>query len=127
MIARSTFGPNSLQPSVDRHRALRIGSSGPIWTASWSCKSTLPRAPAPAPISDRTGPGRRGRFWLDKGVSRSTARARSSAAITTHLENPLARRLIAGEFAPGRQPCGSRARSDELGFSLKQRGFIAVS
>jgi len=22
-------------------------------------------------------------------------------AITTHLENPLARRLIAGEFAPG--------------------------
>jgi ATP-dependent Clp protease ATP-binding subunit ClpB len=39
-------------------------------------------------------------------------------AITTHLENPLARRLIAGEFAPGDTVWVTRA-GDELGFSLK--------
>jgi ATP-dependent Clp protease ATP-binding subunit ClpB len=57
-------------------------------------------------------------FLADKGFDPVYGARPLKRAITTHLENPLARRLIAGEFAPGDTVWVTRA-GDELGFSLK--------
>jgi ATP-dependent Clp protease ATP-binding subunit ClpB len=57
-------------------------------------------------------------FLADKGFDPVYGARPLKRAITTHLENPLARRLIAGEFAAGDTVWVTRA-GDELGFSLK--------
>ncbi|HJX64213.1 MAG TPA: ATP-dependent chaperone ClpB [Polyangia bacterium] len=57
-------------------------------------------------------------FLADKGFDPVYGARPLKRAITTHLENPLARRLIAGEFAPGDTVWVTRA-GDELAFSLK--------
>ncbi|MGB8296764.1 MAG: ATP-dependent chaperone ClpB [Polyangia bacterium] len=57
-------------------------------------------------------------FLADKGFDPVYGARPLKRAITTHLENPLARRLIAGEFAPGDTVWVTRV-GDELGFSLK--------
>jgi ATP-dependent Clp protease ATP-binding subunit ClpB len=57
-------------------------------------------------------------FLADKGFDPVYGARPLKRAITTHLENPLARRLIAGEFASGDTVWVTRA-GDELAFSLK--------
>jgi len=94
-----------------RHRALRSAQadrSGPHRGAAIERF----RAPARARYRDRTGPAARS-FLADKGSTRCTARARSSAPSprTWKIRWP---RLIAGEFAPA-TPCGhARQRRTRL-------------
>jgi ATP-dependent Clp protease ATP-binding subunit ClpB len=57
-------------------------------------------------------------FLADKGFDPVYGARPLKRAITTYLENPLARRLITGEFAAGETVWVTRA-GDELGFSLK--------
>ena len=57
-------------------------------------------------------------FLADKGFDPIYGARPLKRAITTYLQNPLARRLITGEFAPGETVWVTRA-GDELGFSLK--------
>jgi ATP-dependent Clp protease ATP-binding subunit ClpB len=57
-------------------------------------------------------------FLADKGFDPVYGARPLKRAITTYLQNPLARRLITGEFAPGETVWVTRA-GDELGFSLK--------
>ena len=57
-------------------------------------------------------------FLADKGFDPVYGARPLKRAITTYLQNPLARRLIAGEFVSGETVWVTRA-GDELGFSLK--------
>jgi ATP-dependent Clp protease ATP-binding subunit ClpB len=57
-------------------------------------------------------------FLADKGFDPVYGARPLKRAITTYLENPLARRLITGEFAAGETVWVTRA-GDELGFCLK--------
>jgi ATP-dependent Clp protease ATP-binding subunit ClpB len=57
-------------------------------------------------------------FLADKGFDPVYGARPLKRAITTYLENPLARRLITGEFAAGETVWVTRA-GDELGFGLK--------
>jgi len=57
-------------------------------------------------------------FLADKGFDPVYGARPLKRAITNYLQNPLARRLITGEFAPGETVWITRA-GDELGFSLK--------
>jgi ATP-dependent Clp protease ATP-binding subunit ClpB len=57
-------------------------------------------------------------FLADKGFDPVYGARPLKRAIATYLQNPLARCLIAGEFAPGETVWVTR-KGDELGFSLK--------
>jgi ATP-dependent chaperone ClpB len=57
-------------------------------------------------------------FLADKGFDPVYGARPLKRAITNYLQNPLARRLIAGEFVPGETVWVTR-KGDELAFSLK--------
>jgi len=58
-------------------------------------------------------------FLADKGFDPVFGARPLKRAITNYLQNPLARRLIAGEFVPGQTVLVTR-QGDGLGFTLKQ-------
>ena len=60
-------------------------------------------------------------FLADKGFDPLYGARPLKRAITSYLQNPLARRLIAGEFAPGETVWVTRD-GDGLSFTLKQAG-----
>jgi ATP-dependent Clp protease ATP-binding subunit ClpB len=60
-------------------------------------------------------------FLADKGFDPIYGARPLKRAITSYLQNPLARRLIAGEFAPGETVWVTR-EGDGLSFTLKQAG-----
>jgi ATP-dependent Clp protease ATP-binding subunit ClpB len=59
-------------------------------------------------------------FLADKGYDPIYGARPLKRAITNYLQNPLAQRLIAGEFGPGETILVTR-QGDGLGFGLKQR------
>ena len=109
-------------PQPDR-RDRRLPPAGP--QRARPHRRPAARAPAQAAARARAGPRAVARGADLPGRpglrSRSTARGRSSARIMRYVQDPLAKEIIKGDFAPGRHSSWSTGRATSLTLHARSR------